>query len=422
MSGFDVIIVGAGILGLSTAYHLKVRNPEKRILLMDKEPAAGQGNTSKSAACFRNSYSSSTNIQLADSSIDFYSYVQNELGFNLGLKKIGYLFLLSNEQFRKSKLPKDIEMRILEREDLEKYLAVKTDLSGDEEAGVMRLENIEKGIFCSKAGYLSSENLVSFYEQEYRRLRGETLYNTRVDKLVLEIDSKIGIYHEPFLWQEKRIKGVSTNYGDFQADKVIMAAGTWSNTLLDSLGIDAHVKASTRQIFVVRAETEGLNHLMRTKGFSDFNCLPVTFLPTFHFLVKPDIEEENFWIVYPNHLGIALKLEEDPQPHENYFNYGLKPVLQQYFPQFEKARLFNMWAGQRECSTIDLLPYVFEEGGAVIINGAHGKGITQADSLGRVAAGIYEGDKKVELFRGRWFNVADLGVKERNVEREEFII
>ncbi|RLI57238.1 MAG: hypothetical protein DRO87_07165, partial [Candidatus Thorarchaeota archaeon] len=33
---FDIVVVGAGILGVATAYHLQRNNPEKRILLVDR--------------------------------------------------------------------------------------------------------------------------------------------------------------------------------------------------------------------------------------------------------------------------------------------------------------------------------------------------------------------------------------------------
>jgi L-2-hydroxyglutarate oxidase LhgO len=61
MPEYDTVIVGAGILGLATGFHLKAQNPNLKILIVDKRAAAGQGSTAKSAAAFRCLFASSTN-------------------------------------------------------------------------------------------------------------------------------------------------------------------------------------------------------------------------------------------------------------------------------------------------------------------------------------------------------------------------
>ena len=66
---YDVIVVGAGIIGLSTAYHIKKKRPSTRILVIDQLSSAGQANTAKSASAFRCLFSSETNHVLADSSV-----------------------------------------------------------------------------------------------------------------------------------------------------------------------------------------------------------------------------------------------------------------------------------------------------------------------------------------------------------------
>jgi len=53
MVEYDAVIVGAGILGLSTAYHIKNRHPNTQVLVVDKLNAAGQANTAKSSGAFR---------------------------------------------------------------------------------------------------------------------------------------------------------------------------------------------------------------------------------------------------------------------------------------------------------------------------------------------------------------------------------
>jgi FAD-dependent oxidoreductase domain-containing protein 1 len=94
---YDYIIVGAGVVGSSTAYHLISAQPESKILLIDKNRTAGAGNTARSAALYRNFFSSLTNRMLAGSSIKYYL----ELGDKVQIDPIGYLWLFSEEQWKK---------------------------------------------------------------------------------------------------------------------------------------------------------------------------------------------------------------------------------------------------------------------------------------------------------------------------------
>lgn len=89
LADFDYIIIGAGVIGSSTAYHLKKAQPESKILLVDRNHSAGAGTTAKSAALYRNFFSSRTNRMLAASSIKYYL----ELGDKVGIDPIGYLWL-----------------------------------------------------------------------------------------------------------------------------------------------------------------------------------------------------------------------------------------------------------------------------------------------------------------------------------------
>ena len=84
---FDVIIVGAGCLGVATAYYMQKNSPNKKILLVERTLAAGQANTAMSAAAVRNMFASSTNQLLTDTSIKYFEHVQNEIEYDLFFEK-----------------------------------------------------------------------------------------------------------------------------------------------------------------------------------------------------------------------------------------------------------------------------------------------------------------------------------------------
>jgi glycine/D-amino acid oxidase-like deaminating enzyme len=179
MVEYDAIVVGAGIIGLSTAYHIKNKNPNAEILVVDKLNAAGQANTAKSAAAFRCLFSSHTNFILADSSVEFYSHLQEDLDIDLKLRQTGYLWLFDKEDYEimipvlEGLSRKGFEYEEHSEEELVEKLGLKTNLADDEEAKLMGLGSVYKGIFIPKAGIVDVDFLVKFYESEFLRLGGK---------------------------------------------------------------------------------------------------------------------------------------------------------------------------------------------------------------------------------------------------------
>jgi glycine/D-amino acid oxidase-like deaminating enzyme len=424
----DVLVVGAGIIGLSSAYHIKRLNPGKSVLVIDKHSAAGQGNTAKSVACFRNVFSSKTNFLLADSSVDYYMHVQNELKRDLDLHMIGYLFLFSEagyknnlEAFKKMKLA-GVEFELFEKEELEKMIpgAVLEFSEDDEEAEMLGLENVSMGVLGKKCGYLDVDELVKFYEEEFKKLGGLTQYNTLASKMILEPKKKLRIPGEPFVWQDSRVVGVETNRGEIRAETLVVATGVWTTELLNPIGVDSHIRPKKRQIFTVKGPS--LEPLFNIRGFNKEGILPFTILPKAHMYFRPDIGERSCWVGCADELGRKFELEEDPQPEEDYYLKNIYLVLRKYFPHFEDLRPSGAWAGQYAMNTIDANPYIFEEAGMILVVGLSGSGIIKADAVGRVAAALYMDEEYAELFGGRSFKVSDLSVKKRKVDMETFVI
>ena len=153
MTEYDSVVVGAGIIGLATAYHIKKQRPDDRILVIDKMSTAGQGNTAKSAAMFRCFFYSHTNLTLVDTTVEFFKHVQNQLSIDLKLKWAGYLWLFSKEHYRiiepilKSMAENGLGYEVYEEEELTRRLNLRTKVTTDEEAQMMRLADVEKGVF-----------------------------------------------------------------------------------------------------------------------------------------------------------------------------------------------------------------------------------------------------------------------------------
>ena len=88
---YDVIVVGAGISGASTAYHLRKLGVEKVLLVERDRPASG--GTGRSAAMVRQHYSTTLMARLAKASIAMFLAMPDELGTSGGFEQTGYYFL-----------------------------------------------------------------------------------------------------------------------------------------------------------------------------------------------------------------------------------------------------------------------------------------------------------------------------------------
>jgi FAD-dependent oxidoreductase domain-containing protein 1 len=424
---YDVLIVGAGVLGLSSAYYIKKRDPSKRVVVIDKYGGPGQGNSAKSEGGFRNIFTSETNYLLADCSIDAFKHIEDDLGYDIKLDFIGYLWLFSQNQYDAIKpaieaiLRRGGGVRVLGLEELkEKVPYLVTEFGEDEEAELLGLEDITYGVFGEKCGGLDADALVRAYEQEFIKLGGEIMYGTEATKIVIKPVEELGLPGEPFVWQTKAITSVETSKGTIIADKTVIAAGVWSHKLLDPIGVESFQRPKKRQIFAFKDPK--LDRFLHVDDLNSYGVMPLTILPKANILFRPELSEGSIWLACADNLGRKFELEEDPQPEEDYYTGDIYYVLAKYFPCFEDVRPMNMWAGQYAINSLDETPVIYGLNGLYYIGAASGSGIMKADSLGRIMDALVAGEDEAKLFGGRKFRVSDLGVKHRHVEHEGFVI
>ena len=480
LSKYDVIIIGAGIIGLASSYHILRKNPDLDILMVDML-GWGEGNTSKSAAAFRNTFSSKTNQLLTDSSIDFYLHIQNDIRFDIGLKKIGYLWLLTREQYNSYKIQHalesmekgHIEYKIIKKQELKKIPGLNLEIDENEEMNKkLHLKNIYVGILGAKCGILDPGGLSKFYFSEYKKQGGEFEVG-KVDGLILEPRLFPG---ENILTESinqncelsgKKISKIRFKDKEIQADRIIVSTGAWANNLLDRIGIDSYIKAKKRQIFAVH--TDNLVDLHNVTGFNNLNIVPFIILPRSGVYLRPETENV-FWLGCADNIGREFESPREPLSKEEFmiqpkaekdYYTQIISIVTAYFSQFVRKdtntpiNYQNSWAGYYGYNTIDKNPYIFKRASAIIVVGASGSGIMKADAIGRIVEKIYSlGKQEIENFKQprkklneeakvknddiyaelfttkeyeekhgkRLFNSSDLGIDKRNVDMEYFII
>src|SRR5438270_3473456 len=92
----DVVIIGAGIVGSSIAFHLTEAGV-KNVLVIERETRQGLGSTGKSMGGVRAQFATDVNIRMSLYSIPFLARFEEETGTPSGYKAHGYLFVAASE-------------------------------------------------------------------------------------------------------------------------------------------------------------------------------------------------------------------------------------------------------------------------------------------------------------------------------------
>jgi len=421
MERFDLVVVGAGISGLSTAYHVKVDNPDMRICIVDRNPTYAQGNTARSDAAFRDVFTSKINYEMSSSSISFYRHIQFDLGFNLGMHFNGYLFLLGKEKMNSpviKELSKTVDSKLIGKEEI-KELGFITE-PDREAARMMNLDEIEGGFIGKNCGIMEPDLLAAYYYSELEKMGAEFRFNTNITRLNLQPKEKLDYPGEPFIWQDKYIESVIGGGTELKAEQFFLATDVWTGPLVEPLGIDPLIQPKKVQVFQVSGP--GIE-MMIGKGYdSDHSIFPFTILPSPSIDLRPDPKSKSFWVSYSEKIGRSYGLEENPVADNDFYSGNLYPVLREYVPVFIESKVSSSWAGYYSMNNLDGSYVLFREMNLSILTGSSGSGIMKADSAGRLASALISGKEYAQLYSGHKITVSDLGIKNRNVDRETLII
>ena len=403
----DTVIVGAGVVGAAVAYHLKRIDPDRNILLIDKEKRVGAGNTSKSAALYRNIFSSEASRLLATSSIRYYL----ELGFEVQINPIGYLWMFSKDQWEASsdavaKLDgKRDDLEIVSSVDIIKMLNIDT-------GGAGRFPGISKAIYGHMCGSLSGMGLAQHYSRLFSELGGHIETSKEVESLTLKGSSSM---FSP--WDEKGLDSIETSDGDsIRSQEFIFATGAWTQDLLGSYGIFTGTLPKKRQLFGIRVDDP-----YQVAGDIELESVPALILPAGGTYVKPLLHKNLLILGLADDLGQPYDMR-DHDPDEEYFTKGIRPVFEHYFPELIDWEIRMRWAGYYSYHWPDKNPVIESVSNITWVAGTSGSGIMKADAIGRITASRIMGQTITELHDGSQFKVSDISLRNRRVENESFVI
>ncbi|MCK4801618.1 MAG: FAD-binding oxidoreductase, partial [Anaerolineales bacterium] len=224
----DAIIIGGGVMGASTAYHLAEKGV-KEVLLLEKEELFGQGATGRCAGGVRYQFATEVNIRLSLESLPMLERFQEEIGQVIDYKKVGYLFLLTDD---------DSVNKFRENYQLQRSLGVDTEwLSGKdvrEKFPMMNLDDVIAATNHAKDGVVDPNSVVIGYVNAAKRL-GIHAFN---DVEVIDVNVSSG-----------RVTGVETNQGEISSPIIINAAGPWAGLIGEMAEISIPIQPLRRQWF-----------------------------------------------------------------------------------------------------------------------------------------------------------------------------
>ncbi len=229
-SSAEIVIIGAGISGCSTAYNL-AKKGVKNIVVLDKSYICS-GSTGRCGAGVRMQWGTEMNCKIAKKSIEFYEHANEILEYDrdVDFKQSGYLLVADTdkeiEQFKKNievQHSCGIPSKLLSLEEAREIVPyLNTDL-------------LKGAAFCNKDGFLNPFHTTDAYYKAAKRLGVE--FNTFTE--VTGIKTEKG-----------KIVGVETNKGFISTNIVVNATNAYSKIICDMVGLDIPVYSERHQILV----------------------------------------------------------------------------------------------------------------------------------------------------------------------------
>ena len=225
----EIVIIGGGVMGLSTAYHL-ARAGVRDVLLLERAEVFGLGATGKCAGGFRHQFATEINIRLSIESIRMLERFEDEPGYPVSIKHCGYLFVLTRP---------DHVATFRANVALQHRLGVMSEWLGPHEVRerlpLLVLDDVLAGTFYARDGLADPSGVLAGYAAGARRL-GATLL-TGIEVLGARVVGDV-------------VRSLHTSEGSVEVRAVVNAAGPFAADVGRLLGVEVPVEPVKRQMLV----------------------------------------------------------------------------------------------------------------------------------------------------------------------------
>jgi sarcosine dehydrogenase len=205
----DVIVIGGGIVGCSTAYHL-ARDHKLNVVLLEQN-ALTSGSTWHAAGLVGQLRSSASITQLLKYSVDLYKQLETETGQQTGWKMTGCLRLARTAErlteFKRLATTArsfGMEMQLLSPQEAQSRFPL------------MRVDDLIGASFLPTDGQASPSDITAALARGASSKGVSIFENARVER---------------FNMAGRQVVSLTTNLGEIFAEKVVICGGMWSRQL-----------------------------------------------------------------------------------------------------------------------------------------------------------------------------------------------
>ena len=225
----DFVILGAGVMGTSIAFHLARRNAG-RIVVLDKGVVA-DGGSGRSSALIRMHYSYPLEVQLAVHSLETFVNWQEITGRPAHFRRVGFARVVPEQEIDKLEAQvamqqaNGADVRVVNREELR-------ELAPD-----WNVDDVPAAAWEPDSGYGDGAVVAADFLEAARDRGVEYRPNTPATGLRVE---------------GGRIVGVDTPDGGIDAPVVVAAIGPWTRPLLATVGVDVPIEPEYHEVAILQ--------------------------------------------------------------------------------------------------------------------------------------------------------------------------
>ncbi|RMF36487.1 MAG: FAD-binding oxidoreductase [Chloroflexi bacterium] len=246
---FDAVVIGAGIMGCSTAFQLARRG--LKVALLEKE-AIGAGSTGRSSAIIRQHYSNELTARMALYSLRVFQNFDEVVGGECGFTQTGFVVLVAAED------REGLEANVA----LQRGVGIQTEIIPPEALHELmpglETADLVAAAYEPESGYADPYLTVNAYASAARRHGAQLFLNSEV----------VGVR-----FAGDRVVGVDTPQGAFDAPIVINCAGPWGARVARMVGVEVPINPCRVQVAFFR----------RPAGYEDPHPVVADFIHATYF-------------------------------------------------------------------------------------------------------------------------------------------
>jgi FAD-dependent oxidoreductase domain-containing protein 1 len=363
---YDVIIVGGGIMGSTTAYYLTQKDPQLKVIVIERDLAYTRSSTTLSMVNARIQFSLKQNVQISQYAFEVLENFEDEMTVAdnrpcITYHREGNLFLHRADASAEAKAAMAMQQALgcqvewWTPDQVQQHYPLYAPEA---------IDGVVGATFGAQDGHFDAYAVLMGYKAN-ARAQGAVYVEDEVTELTV---------------QGRKIGGVKTRSGaTYRSAVVINCAGAWCTGLAKTAGVDLPVQPTKRQCFCVDTAVK-----------SD-RPLPLTILPSgFYFRTETG-----------GMILMGKSLPEDPVGFDftwdqSRFMEIMWPELAEFVPAFESLKLVRGWAGLYAVNTLDgnaiLGPWP-ELDGFYLANGFSGHGLQQGPAVGRYLSELIIGSE-----------------------------